>query len=546
MAEAQSIQEKLQALCDDFALGLPAKLDNINSIWQKSLSSKQVQDINDLIFHCHKLAGSGTSFGFKDISDLSRRVEVALIKLRDNANANQSIWSDSDLSEISILIDQLLEQKNSISQSKIKSDIANKPTFKSEETKKLIYIHEKNSMLLKEIISKLEIYNYNVRLFVQLDELKQAFETQIPAALLIDLTLFKSDTKALLMKLKKEHDFSLIHLADSSNFKERLEAVRIGVDYYFTKPVDISNLIDTLDIISNTQSSLSSKVLIVDDSLSTSQFYALYLNNNGIETKIVTDPFEVMDTVIEFKPELILLDLHMPKCNGLELAAVIRQQENYISTPIIFLSGETDAQKQLQTLEMGADEFLTKPINIQQLVAVVKNKVIRYRQLSSYMHNDSLTGLLNHTSILSALETEISRAQRESNNVCYAMIDIDFFKKVNDTYGHHMGDMVLKSISRFLKQSLRITDIIGRYGGEEFVIILPDIDATQASVVLQKILDAFYKIDFVHYNHKFNVSFSCGIADLSSYPSSNEMIDAADKALYKAKEEGRHCIRIAP
>jgi len=253
-----------------------------------------------------------------------------------------------------------------------------------------------------------------------------------------------------------------------------------------------------------------------------------------------------MEAVIEFKPELILLDLHMPKCSGLELAAVIRQQENYISTPIVFLSGETDAQKQLETLEMGADEFLTKPVKVDRLIAVVKNKIIRYRQISAYMHNDSLTGLLNHTSILVALDTEISRAQRASENVSYAMIDIDYFKPINDTYGHHMGDMVIKNTSRFIKQNLRVTDSVGRYGGEEFVAILPGIDAKRSAAVMQKILDAFSVIDFVHFNHKFNISFSCGIADYATYNKANMIIDAADKALYVAKQDGRSLIRIAP
>jgi len=235
----------------------------------------------------------------------------------------------------------------------------------------------------------------------------------------------------------------------------------------------------------------------------------------------------------------------MPKCSGLELASVIRQQGNYLSTPIIFLSSETDTQKQLSALEIGADEFLNKPVNVDHLIAVVKNKIVRYRQLSTFMHNDSLTGLLNHTSILSTLDTELARAKREDSNFSYVMIDIDFFKNINDTYGHYMGDMVIKSISRYIKQNLRVTDSVGRYGGEEFVAILPGIDTAMATKVMQKILDGFSKVDFVHFNHKFNVTFSCGIADYSTSSTANEIIDAADKALYVAKNDGRHCIRTA-
>ncbi len=547
MANALTIQEKLQALSDDFAARLPEKLEQINALWQQLCATNQQQDFDELIFYCHKLAGSGTSFGFKKVSEYARTIETTLVNLRDNPDeTTRIILNDGTRNKLALTVEKLLSQatakkndntKNTLRRQKLKAQ--------SEDEIHLIYIQEKNSMVLAELTSKLETYNYKVRHFSQLDDLKEAFNTNIPAALIIDSTMAKADTKDLLAELKNNYQFTLIHLADNGNFKERLAAVRIGVDYYFTKPVDASNIIDTLDHVTDYKLSIPARVLIVDDSISTSQFYALSLQSKNIETKIITNPFEVLDAVIEFKPELILLDLHMPDCNGLELAAVIRQQESYIGIPIIFLSAETDVLKQLETLKIGADEFLTKPINIEQLIAVVQNKVVRYRLLSSYMHNDSLTGLLNHTSILSVLDTEIARAKREANNVSYAMIDIDFFKNVNDSYGHHMGDVVIKSLSRFLKQNLRVTDSVGRYGGEEFVAILPGIDASQAAPVMQKILDSFSKIDFVHFNHKFNVSFSCGIADYVHCQSSSEIIDSADKALYVAKEEGRHCIRVA-
>lgn len=547
MANALTIKAKLQALSDDFAAGLPAKLAKIDAIWQQVCATNQLQDINDLIFFCHKLAGSGTSFGFKNVSEYARAVERALIEIRDKSDVTNTPALDDETRErIGGLVEKLLAEKTAKKDGLPHATSGNLQTQpRPENAKPLVYIHERNSMLLTEMTTRLETYNYNVRKFLQLDDLKEAFKANIPDALIIDSTLFKADTKEFLMSIKREHLFPVIHLADSSSFKDRLEAVRTGVDYYFAKPLDVSNLIDTLDHITDTDLTIPAKVLVIDDSVSTSQFYALLLQHKGIETKVITDPFKAMDAIIEFKPELILLDLHMPKCSGLDLAAVIRQQESYISTPIIFLSAETDAQKQLETLEMGADEFLTKPVDADQLIAVVKNKVVRYRQLSSYMYNDSLTGLLNHTSIFSVLDTEIARAKRESSNVSYAMIDLDYFKNVNDTYGHHMGDMVLKSLSRNLKQALRITDSVGRYGGEEFVAILPGIDATQTATVIQKILDTFAKIDFIHFNHKFNVSFSCGIADYASCNTASEIIEAADKALYVAKQDGRHCIRVA-
>lgn len=548
MADAQTIQDKLQALSDSFAASLPAKLDNIKMLWEQVRGQDQGSIITDVIFYAHKLAGSGASFGFKAVSDSARKIEVSLIKLQDNQQSSSlNFWTDESYSEINLLVDDLLKKKNTKANASSDALTQNeKIKYKStDEEKALIYIQEKNSLIVDELSTKLKTYNYNVRNFSQLESLHDAIIENPPSVIIIDSTIFNTQTKTLFAELRKKYQFDIIHLADTESFDNRLEAVRIGVDFYFTKPIDIASIVDTLDVIATQEILTPARVLIVDDSISTSQFYALSLKKEGVETKIVTDPFNVMDAVIEFKPELILLDLHMPKCSGLELAAVIRQQENYISTPIIFLSGETDAQKQLETLKMGADEFLSKPVNVNRLIAVVKNKIIRYRQISAYMHNDSLTGLLNHTSILTVLDTEIARAQREKSSLSYAMIDIDFFKKINDNYGHHMGDMVIKNISRFIKQSLRITDSVGRYGGEEFVAIFPGIDADCAIKVMQKILDAFSKIDFVHFNHKFNVTFSCGIADYTTFNTANDIIDAADKALYVAKQDGRCLIRKA-
>ena len=548
MADLEQIQSKLRALSSNYAAELPAKLTDIESLWKHLLVSYNDKDLSDLISLCHKLAGSGASFGFKKVSANARAAEIELGAVLGKNKLNKTIhWDDSTRSRLTPIIEKLLDEKDSqpLEEFNTSNKVKQKNSISPDEEKTLIYIQEKNRLIVDELISKLENYNYSVRNFSSLNELQQAILNQAPDVIVIDSTLFNAPTKKILMELKSEHQFKIIHLASSGDFNDRLEAVRTGVDYYFTKPIDFSAVIDTLDILSDKIEIFSPKVLIVDDSISTSEFYSLSLEEVDIETKIVTDPFKVMNELIDFKPDLILLDLNMPKCNGLELASVIRQQENFISTPIVFLSGETDTQKQLKTLETGADEFLTKPINVNHLIAVVKNKIIRYRQLSAYMHNDSLTGLLNHTSILSVLDTEVERTKREKTNLSYAMVDIDLFKKINDTYGHHMGDTVIKNISRFIKKNLRVTDSVGRYGGEEFAVILPGIDKSTAEIVMQKILDAFSQIEFTHLNHKFNVSFSCGIADYHSFNSAEEMVEAADKALYVAKDSGRHCIRTA-
>jgi response regulator receiver modulated diguanylate cyclase len=183
-------------------------------------------------------------------------------------------------------------------------------------------------------------------------------------------------------------------------------------------------------------------VLIVDDSPLMAEVYALALRTAGMHVVPTTDPMQVSNLLAELQPDLILLDMYMPDCNGQELAAVIRQQPEYHSIPIVFLSGETDRAAQLAALARGGDDFLTKPINLDHLVAAVSSRIQRARTMRSLMVRDSLTGLFNHSVTHELLMREIARAQRLSQPLSVILIDIDHFKQVNDQYGHQVGDRV--------------------------------------------------------------------------------------------------------
>lgn len=161
------------------------------------------------------------------------------------------------------------------------------------------------------------------------------------------------------------------------------------------------------------------------------------------------------------------------------------------------------------------------------------------------MVRDSLTGLFNHTAIQDQLVLEVARANRQGISLAVAMIDIDYFKRVNDTYGHQAGDRVIKSLSRLLKQRLRETDIVGRYGGEEFVVILNNANGLVAVEVLDAIRKDFARLYHYAEGAEFSVTFSCGIADISCFNDALKLGDAADSALYKAKRLGRNRVVLA-
>lgn len=337
-----------------------------------------------------------------------------------------------------------------------------------------------------------------------------------------------------------------IFLSDDYDLKTRLESIRVGARAFFVRPFSPMDLVDALDLLTEPQQDEPFRVLIVDDDERISEFYATVLKHSGMNVMAVSNPMKVLEALSDFRPELVLMDQYMPDIEGRELGAVIRQEAAFLSIPIVFLSAESDPDKQLELMRVGADEFLTKPISPERLVAAVSIRAERFRRLRSMMLRDSLTGLLNHTTTKEQLSIELSRMRRNNLPLAFALIDLDHFKSVNDTYGHPIGDQVLKTMSNMLKQRLRMTDLIGRYGGEEFAVALPDISPSNAVVVMDKVRQAFAQIKQAHSGGEFSVTMSCGIAMFPDYDDVPALTEAADQALYEAKAKGRNRIVVAP
>ena len=434
------------------------------------------------------------------------------------------------------------------------------PSPQPEEESRTIFLVEGDTHLSEDLTLQIGNFGYIVHNFPGLDgPMKEALNTTPPAAIVIDIISSKEDlleanlSEAGLHEAGavaeiqggRESPIPVIFISGHSDLAARLQAVRAGGDAYFTKPIDISGLIDKLDVLTANPPPQPFRILIVDNDPTLANHHASILQEAGMTTAVVTAPTQVMQPLVELRPDLILMDVYMPDCNGIELAKVIHQQEAFVSIPIVFLSTETDLDKQLETMRLGGDDFLTKPVQPSHLVSSVTTRVQRWRTLRSFMVRDSLTGLFNHTKIEEQLGIEVERAKRRNTDLTFAMIDIDHFKSVNDTHGHSTGDRVLKSLSRLLQQRLRKTDIIGRYGGEEFAAILPDTDGPMAVGVLDKIRSSFEQIRQQSEETEFSVTFSCGLASFPQHGDGVGLSEAADKALYEAKEGGRNRVVTA-
>lgn len=346
--------------------------------------------------------------------------------------------------------------------------------------------------------------------------------------------------------IEKKYKNNVIFIGKTGSFEERLVAVRRGGVGFVKNPEDSSDLWDLVERETNKKEPY--KILVVDDSETFQSIIKKTLENEGMSVKTASNGFDGFKIAEDFKPDLMLVDMYMPGCSGKELSIAIRQCDHLNSIPIVFLSSESDIKKQIDAMQIGADDFLTKPINPDVFVDSIKARVERHRIINSNLDKDTLTGLLNHTKLKQRLDQSIEKAVRSKIKMAFVMIDIDHFKRVNDQHGHAAGDAVLKALSGLLKNRLRKTDSLGRYGGEEFGIVLWDIDLKGAENLINDLRIAFEKMKHESQTDpetSFSCTFSAGIATFPSANGIKNLTNSADKALYQAKRSGRNCVKIA-
>ncbi len=417
--------------------------------------------------------------------------------------------------------------------------------------RKPVYILLQDHERAQRLAQQLEFFGLVVQALASAAAFQASISEYPPSAIIMDVD-FNGAGQGLLLAAQMQQGLArhiplLFFSHHETDTPTRLAAVRAGGQDFLTGTLEASSLLEKVELLTNATQHDPLRVLVIDDSRTQALYTERVLASAGMITRSLTDPIRTMAELADFQPDLIILDMYMPACTGTELAKVIRHNDRYVSVPIIYLSAEDDLDKQLDAMSEGGDDFLTKPIRSRHLITTVRNRAARARNLKARMVRDSLTGLYNHTHILQLLEDCSFRARREERPLSFAMLDIDHFKKVNDSHGHPMGDRVIKSLALFLKQRLRKTDFIGRYGGEEFAIVMPNTDIASAHKVLDEIRRRFAEIHYPAQPQDLFCTFSAGVVALSDKLDALSMATAADEALYRAKAAGRNqVIRVEP
>lgn len=296
-------------------------------------------------------------------------------------------------------------------------------------------------------------------------------------------------------------------------------------------------------------------VLMVEDSRVSLEVYAQRLTRRGYSITTSISAEEARTELANGLPDLILLDVFMPKVTGFELLRELRADPKTATIPIILISALTDTKHIVEGLELGANDYVTKPIVMPILTArmeallrsseLVRRLEVQTELLSKLAAFDDLTGAYNRRSMFHHLEAELGRCQRYSRSISVLMIDVDHFKKVNDEHGHRAGDLALTWVAGVLNEQLRSMDFLCRYGGEEFCAILPETGGAGALRAGERLRSALESEQFTFEGKTIPITASIGAAAWNATRSKEvpDLLARADAALLDAKRAGRNQVR---
>ena len=302
-------------------------------------------------------------------------------------------------------------------------------------------------------------------------------------------------------------------------------------------------------------------ILVADDEPDNLVLIQTLLEREGYVVVAVENGREAVEYMRMRRPDLAILDVMMPVMDGLEACRRIKHDEKTRDIPVIFLSAHGETDVQVKGLTLGANDFISKPFNGEELVARVDVAIrlkrerdrLRASAEEARIHaelaqeqalTDALTGLLNRYGLQRALGREHAEARRYHRPLACLMIDMDHFKAVNDNHGHSVGDIALQQVARILAEEVRASDIVFRYGGEEFLALLPHTDLEGARALAEKIRQDTMGRNFGYGEHLFELTLSIGAASLCEVESGNDMVARADLALYQAKKLGRNRVEF--
>lgn len=543
MTATRSWDDAIATLRQEFLRGVPERAGAIRSCCERLARDHADADaLRELMRLVHALAGTAGTYGYAGVSDRCRTVEGACAGLlRDGAEPRTTqvaAWR---------ALGDSLEQEMSGATPVSRTD-APLPTTPRVRN---ILIVEGGRAILDTLGPELGADELRVAGVQSRAAAIEVIDRGMPDGLIVDASLPDGSGYEFVEHVRGlpgGETRAVLIASSGAGILDRVEAVHCGADGYFEKPLDARALSRRLNALLTRSDQRPARILSIEDDPDQARFLKDVLESARFEVRVCADPEEFEEVLASFQPDLVLMDVVLPSVSGYDLARVVRQDERYAALPIVFLTAEGDVAARIASVDSGGDDHLTKPVTPALLLAAVAARVERARFVRHLLARDGLTRLLLRSAFLERTEELMARAiRRGTRDIALVMIDLDHFKKVNDTYGHLVGDRLLVAFAALLRRRLRQSDIIGRFGGEEFSVVLDGLHRADARRLMERILEEFSIMEHdAGDGRTFRSTFSAGIAMLDSRPTDvTSWTRQADEALYAAKAAGRRQVHLA-
>lgn len=499
----------------------------------------------------HKLVGLLGSIGFPEGSQLSREIENLL--RQDALNIEQVSKYQELVKDLNIILQKSSPKGQSgVSDSAIRV-VDRQPEIPNEQQldeRPVLLIVDSDLELNEQLYREASGLGMRVDVATDLSAARQYLAQSHPDAILLELWFPASNENGLTLLEELSvltPSVPAIVYTVRGGFSDRLEVARLGARAFLHKPMPPSQVLVAVNQVLQQEHAESAKILIVDDDPQMLALLKNLLEPWGLKLTTLKDPRQFWETLKDLLPDLLVLDVEMPHLNGIELCQVVRNDPAWGGLPILFLTAHSDPNTVQRVFAAGADDFVSKPIVGPELVTRIVIRLERARLLRQLAETDPLTRLANRAKLTFHLSQFLHLADRTHLPLCFAILDLDNFKQVNDKYGHGVGDAVLRWLAELLRRSFRSNqDIVARWGGEEFVVAMYGMNKASAVERLNDVLTTLHREKFSSSDGiQFPIAFSAGVAE---YPEDGidllSLYRSADAALYQAKTSGRN--RVLP
>lgn len=545
--DQQAFSLELRQLRERFLARARAETQTIGELCEVAMRAPRAQRdraLESSAILLHRLAGTSATLGAPALGDLARlleRVCQTMLRHPDEGFSARLL----ELSEGAIEMRRVIDEDLPATGSFIPAALLRKTPEASEGP--LVCVVSRQAAQVRQLQGALTGLGYQVRDFPDLaDYIGRG--AHLPAAALVVQAGVGARALAELTRLRAalRQPTPILVLGAQAGFDDYLATVRAAADGYFPAPLDLPRLEARLRALVERDAGEAMRVLVVDDDAEFLEACRAILEDAGMQVRTELDPSRVLAQMAEFRPEVVLTDIHMPRCTGPELAQVIRMHEEWTHVPIVYVSSANAGADQLLATRKAGEAFVSKPLDPRELVATVRANGRHARQVADSVSRDSLTGVLKRSFIHEYLAAALERGQRAGSTTSAAMIDIDNFKAINDVHGHPMGDLVIRTLATTLRKRLRASDGLGRVGGEEFLAVLPDCGSEAAKALINEALARFREIRFSSPAGDFTCSFSAGVAESHGDELGEaQLVILADQTLYGAKRAGRNRVSRA-